>query len=282
MFTNNPMINWLKRNVLEQELPGKYRRNNYLKMALKLLVFSFVNLTLGIVMFVTYANIFKVVVPYKDDIVKVINLPTGKIFLYVELDFNQANLKYIKSINYDQLKGQTTDLDLSSTEPFNKIDGKIVYPAGEVSNSYFQDKFEIENLQIVQEGIVFKEDMKRIGITGYKPGQISIPETWTSETNKNSKPLNFEGNVSGLPVLNERFINWINLSLFQPTKKLWGFVDVEEKGEFVLKVESISDYKKRIVFTKNSWLGPKNYFLPVLFIVISIFCFTTALLMFWM
>lgn len=231
-------------------------------------------------LFLTYSNIFKKEISYSDDTVQSIELPAKKLYMYIEVDFNQANTKYSKSISYPQLKGETKDLD--ATEPLTKKGYKVYYPAGEVANSYFQDNITLETLNIKQTKLTFHVDLKRIGITKYSPDEIIIPPKWTENTNKGTKALNFEGEPNGLPILNERFINWISISIFSPTKKLWGVVDVKEQKKYVLNVESISDYKKKIVFTTNSWLGFQNFWLPVFFLLISLLCLITSIILFQM
>ena len=266
------MLDWLRRNILEQEVKGRYTTHGTIKTSFKLFLISFITLCIGLITFIFYLNINIAEFEYLDSVTGKIFLYKGKNYMYIEIDFNQANLKYIRSINYKQLKGETTDLNLDDTAPFDKRDNKPFYPAGELPASYFQDRIDVEGLDIEQENIIFEEDLKRIGITGYKAGEIEIPEYWSEDTNKGSIPLNTENVEKGLPILNERFINWIQLTLFYPTKKLWGIVNVPETKNYNVTIESKSDYDKKLIFTDNSWFGFKNLYLPITFFFISLIC----------
>ncbi|ORD94174.1 CDC50 [Enterospora canceri] len=274
------MLSWLRKNIFEQETPGTYKEHNPHKIAKKLLLLGLINGILAALLFIYYAFIFERSVEYTNDTTRRISLPVGvKVFMYIEIDFNQANLKYIKSINYAQIKGETTELELDKLEPFGFKDDKPIYPAGALPNSFFQDVIEVEGQEIKQENITFNSDLRRVGVTSYNPNEIEIPPSWTKRTNAGSKPLNFTG-AEGLPILNERFINWIDPTMFYPTKKLWGTVNAT-KADNSLIIESESEYDKQIIFTSGSFFGFRNFYIPVTFLIISILSVGIALMLIW-
>lgn len=66
----------------------------------------------------------------------------------------------------------------------------------------------------------------------------------------------------------ERYINWISTSPFSNFRKLWGVINVEKEGEYLLFIESTFPYgKKSLYFSEMSWMGTKNYFLSMGMIV---------------
>ena len=180
--------------------------------------------------------------------------------MYIQINgLHQNNLKYSKSIDYNQLKGKTSNLNLFDSSPYDYSGNKPFYPAGAIANTYFQDLIRIKGVAINSENIAWQKEIETIGITLYKQGEIVISESWTPSTNEGTIPLNTKTN-SGLPILNERFVNWIYLSKYTNFRKLWGIIEAKEAGFHTLEIESIYDWsKKGIYFTEKSWLGFKNY-----------------------
>lgn len=266
------MFNWIQHNVLEQKVDGKYNHTNYKQISAKLLIVSIFSWTIAVISLITYARMFEATLQYITSTERTVYIPSPKkkYFFYIEIDYNQNNLKYIKSINYDQLKGKTTDLNLEDLGEYGTRFGKPIYPAGQLPDSYFQDIITFKNTTVKTNGIVASTDLDRIGITSYDDEMIELPWNWSVNTNKNSIPLNFHGNVSGLPILDQRFLNWIQPSLFYPTKKLWGIIE-NPPAELSVNVVSTSKYNKKLIFTNGSWLGFKNYMVPVIFFAIGIF-----------
>lgn len=259
-------------SVLSQNLNGTYikrRPSKYNKIVLSL---GIINLALAISSFITFFNIKTTNITYSSDTLNTIYIPKGTNYLYIDIDgIYQNYLSYNKSISYSQLKGKTENLNLSNTSPFDYNDGLVYYPAGSIAATYFQDDIKIDGLEIETDDIARKPDTDLIGITSYLPDQISIPENWTGSTNQGTTPLNtFEG--SGLPILNERFLNWITTSSFSRFKKLWGKIDNPEAGEYTMTI--LSDYelanKKSVFITEKSILGIPNYYAVMVFGLVAV------------
>lgn len=266
-------------SVLSQNLNGTYvkrRPSKYNKIILSL---GIINLALAISSFITFFNIKTTNITYASDTQSTIYIPKGINYLYIDIDgIYQNYLSYNKSINYSQLKGKTGNLNLSNTSPFDYNEGLVYYPAGAIAATYFQDSITIDGLEIETDNIARNTDTDLIGFTSYLPDEISIPENWTAETNQGTTPLNtFEG--SGLPILNERFVNWITTASFSNFKKLWGIIDNPEAGEYTMTV--ISDYdlanKKSIFISEKSILGIPNYYAVMMFVSVGLISIGSAI-----
>lgn len=254
------ILRHFQNQILRQDIQGTYKQYSLKIPCRNLLIMGTICLIGGLLSLLTFININSQLITYSANTRRQIYLPKGKQFMYIQIDnLYQNNLLYSKSINYDQLKGQTKDLNLKDCAPYDYKDGKPYYPAGSIANTYFQDVIALKGLDIQTDDIAWTKEIQVIGETGYRPRQINIPENWTPQTNKDSVPLNTTVD-SGLPILNERFVNWIYLSMFSNFRKLWGIINVETSGYYQLDIESIFDFcGKGLYFSESSWLGLKNY-----------------------
>lgn len=250
----------LRRQIFQQEISGTYKRRSIPFSYRVLRTLGTVNLVMGIAAIATYFATHAVAVSYGVSGIYPISLRRGTYNIYIEIsELYQNNLHYSKSISYDQLAGATRDLNLADTVPYDQRDGITVYPAGLVADSFFQDTMTIPGLTVETDDISWDANRKMIGETSYTPGEIVPPESWSPATNQGTEPLNTVMG-SGLPILNERFANWMDMASFAHFRKLWGRVHVEEAGDYELHLDSIYDLSdKKIFITQRSWLGYRNY-----------------------
>ncbi|ELA41479.1 uncharacterized protein VICG_01463 [Vittaforma corneae ATCC 50505] len=269
----------MQEGVFSQNLEGTYVKRRPSRCSGVILAFAIVNLALALSSAYTYFNTKTTNIQYNSDIQSTVFLPKGTSYIYISVDgIYQNYLSYTKSINFRQLKGKTTGLNLSAASPFDYNGDKPYYPAGAIAATYFQDIVTIDNLEIESDNISRGADMDLIGFTSYLPDQISMPINWTSYTNLNTTPLNtFTG--SGLPILNERFVNWITLSPFSSFKKLWGRVNVKQSGEYNLTI--MSSYgiatKKSLFICEKSILGIPNHYASLSFLIAGILSILAAI-----
>lgn len=262
-------FNRFRDSILNQTIEGEYVKPNLAKRNKKLIVIGILNLLLGTVAFYSYSNITSLKITYKEPLDELIYLDEGIHNIYIQLNgLYQNYLGYTKSISYNQLKGNIVK-NLSNTSPFDYRNDLPVYPAGAVAYTYFQDDIKITDLEISTAGIAFESEKKLIKPTNYNANEIVYPETWTIQTNANTKSLN--GNTPGIPILNERYANWISLAFFADFKKLWGRVYVPQQGYYRLQVDSKYDQakEKAIYITSQSHLGIRNYLIAIAIMVIG-------------
>ncbi|ORD99871.1 hypothetical protein A0H76_2803 [Hepatospora eriocheir] len=263
-----------------QKINGRYRNINRRLIAFKIFIFGLLALTLSCVSALIYSGIYERKFSYSNNLNKTVNIiPNKEIYFYIGTDLNQARLNFSKSINYDQLKGESRDLDLSRTKPLDQRNGKDYYPAGKLPASFFQDSIKIDGIDLPEGDITFEDEKRIIGFTDYKRDEINLPPGWSSKTNKNTTPLNFSPErFSTLPILNTRFINWINIGSFVDSRKLWGkFISPSNKINISIKGVNNSYFKKRnILLTDGSILGLKNYIYSAILFFISLLAFIIA------
>jgi len=264
--------NRLQDGILSERLDGTYVKKSPSKCSKYILALGILNFAYFISSLYTYLNLSVTNIPYTQNVRTKMYLPKGTNYMYIDIGgIYQNYTTYAKSISYSQLKGKTTDVNLQGTWPFDYNGGKPYYPAGAIAATYPQDIFEIVGLDIDSTGITHSGGKKIIGYTEYKPNEISIPENWTGETNYNTQPLN-TFRRSGLPILNERFVNWTLLAPFSNFKKLWGKVEVERSGYYDLLIDSKYDLPKSkgVIFSEKSVLGLPNYYAVGCYLIVGI------------
>ncbi|KAG5860143.1 Cdc50-like protein [Encephalitozoon hellem] len=242
----------IKRHFLSQKLPGTYRSESNRSFLTTLFVIGLLNLVLGIIATFVYSSLMEVTIPYTDSMSTDIYLPRGRIYLFLEMrEFYQTNLRYSKSISYDQLKGERPK-SLSSASPLSYKDGKVIYPAGLLPNSFPHDTYRIDGIDIETEGISWESERSSVKPSSYTRDEVVPPPLW---------PV-----YSDVPDLStdERFINWVYIAPFPSFRKLWGVADVGTEGMYTLNITSMFPYgKKYVSLAQLSVIGPKNYFLSI-------------------
>ncbi|AFN83235.1 Cdc50-like protein [Encephalitozoon romaleae SJ-2008] len=242
----------IKGHLLSQKLPGTYRSESNRNFMAILFILGLINFTLGIMATLVYSSLMEVTIPYTNDMSTDVYLPKGRTYLFLEMkDFYQTNLRYSKSISYDQLRGERPK-SLNSAKPLSYDDGKIIYPAGMLPNSFPHDSYRIDGVDIETEGISWESERNAIKPSSYTRDEVVSPPLWPD--------YDEIPNLS----LDERFINWIYIAPFPSFRKLWGVVDVETEGMYTLNITSMFPYgKKYVSFAQSSIIGPKNYFLSI-------------------
>jgi hypothetical protein len=202
----------------------------------------------------------------------------GPVFLYYELDhFYNNHRRFVRSRNCEQLRGDNLTLDeISNCHPVIEIqdllysnsseflDTRIANPCGLAARSYFNDTFELyeasgKRIPIFEHRIAWPSDIKR-----YQ----RINADW-----QHYQWLDVEnGNL-----YSEHFINWMKTDILPNFMKLWGRIEVDLDGEYILKIWSnydVSRYDsgKYIVFSNTNTLGGSQMFLAVSFMAFGVTC----------
>jgi len=192
------------------------------------------------------------------------------IYLYYEMhNFYQNHRMYVKSRNYDQLKGEyfsTEDLDsckpvkrIEDLEDYKPIDETKsrkdpAHPCGLVAATVFNDTFKLQNTKIKETGIAWDSDKD------YKFKNAKKSKQWTD-------------------VEDEHFIVWMRIAAMPKFRKLWGVIEEDlESGTYTFEVQSNYDVsqwdgQKHLVLTTVNSLGGKNYFLGIVFLCAAGVCY---------
>ncbi|KAI7863573.1 CDC50/LEM3 family [Spinellus fusiger] len=215
---------------------------------------------------------------------------SGPIFLYYKItNFYQNHRKYVKSLSYSQLHGDAitpTDANLFCHPMGVDPNGKIYYPCGLIANSMFNDSFSALTLlnprgasetnhtyAFSEKGIAWPSDAARFGKTNLPLDQITPPTNWVKRYGNNFELKQFD------PQADEHFQVWMRTSWYPTFRKLYSHYQGEtlQAGMYVVEVDLNYEIRafggtKSIVLTGTSFLGDRNSFMGMAYIVMGCIC----------
>ncbi|KAK9822809.1 hypothetical protein WJX81_001548 [Elliptochloris bilobata] len=207
------------------------------------------------------------------------------VYVYYSLhSFYQNHKRYVRSRNDGQLAGKTKDPNVKC-QPQQFVGGNAsqpINPCGLIAWSLFNDSFsatvagpagaQSTPLNLSESGIAWGYDKTHL-YGAYRP------------TNFNSDPAYRGGNMSTVPVnQNEHLMVWMKPAAKPSFRKLWAIIRDPIPAGSVVRIVVQNRFNtydfggaKEFVLSTNSWMGGKNLFLGVAYLVVGGLAFLTAL-----
>lgn len=203
------------------------------------------------------------------------------VYVYYELqNFYQNHRRYVKSKSDVQLAGtwEVNSGSLVDCDPLRTQGSQVLFPCGLIAASVFNDTFALSPpLTMSETDISWASDRNR----KFKAPSMALVNA--SRATVRYIDQMYPGVISS--TADEHFIVWMRVAALPTFRKLYGRINEKVAAGTTLTFTVASNYrvasfegKKAIVVSTVSFLGGKNAFIPIAYIVVGALCIGLALL----